>query len=82
MGANRELQGGKKMSNEQPSPDPRLSLEETWRRLLAAKIVQYEHGGARVYYEDESGKRDLIMDLYGEGHYRDLILGLISAGAR
>jgi hypothetical protein len=62
--------------------EKRLSLEEAMARLKAAKIVRYEHGSARVYFEDANGNRDLIMDLYGEGHYRDLILGLISAGAQ
>lgn len=57
--------------------ETQLSLDEAMRRLKAAKISRYDHGGARVYYEDEQGNRDLIMDIYGEGHYRDLILGLI-----
>lgn len=68
--------------SEQPSSEKRLSLDEAMTRLKAATIVQYEHGGARVYFEEANGTRDLIMDLYGEGHYRDLILGLIKAGAQ
>lgn len=26
----------------------------------------YEHGGSRIYFDDESGERDLIADTYGE----------------
>lgn len=65
-----------------PTEEKRLSLDEAMTRLKAAKIVQYEHGGARVYFEDAHGNRDLIMDIYGEGHYRDLLLGLIAGGSR
>ena len=58
--------------------DDRLSPEETARRLRLAKLIEYGHGGGRLYFE-ETGARDLIADFYGEGHYRDSIMALIRA---
>jgi hypothetical protein len=30
------------------------------------RVADYSHGGARVYFEDEKGKRQLIIDFYGD----------------
>ena len=59
--------------------DERLSTEETVRRIGAAKLIEYDHGGGRLYFEDSNGRRDLIADFYGEGHYRDFIMTLLRA---
>lgn len=61
------------------SEDSRLSLEETVRRIGNAKLIEYDHGGGRLYFEEPGGGRDLIADFYGEGHYRDFIMSLLRA---
>jgi hypothetical protein len=63
-----------------PSENRRLSPEETAARIRAAKLIEYDHGGGRLYFETTDGRRDLIADFYGEGHYRDLIMELIRRG--
>lgn len=44
-------------------------------------LHRYEHGGGRVFTKDDSGSRDLIIDLYGDGERRDRIIdALVGAG--
>ena len=57
----------------------RLTPEQTAERIGQAKLVEYEHGGGRLYFEEPNGTRDLIADFYGEGHYRDFIMTLLRA---
>lgn len=59
--------------------DERLSTEDTVKRIGAAKLIEYDHGGGRLYFEGPKGERDLIADFYGEGHYRDFIMSLLRA---
>lgn len=59
------------------SADERLSQEETRERLQCAALTEYDHGGGRLYFELPDGRRDLIADFYGAGHYRDFIMRLI-----
>lgn len=45
------------------------------------KINRYEHGGARIFIEKESGGRDLIVDIYEPEDRREAIIAaLIGAG--
>lgn len=45
--------------------------------IKKAQIIRYDHGGGRMYYEDEKGSRHLIADFYGDGDYREYILMLL-----
>lgn len=63
---------------EAPSAEQRLTPEQVVDRLRKSKLIEYDHGGGRLYFEDGS-ERDLIADFYGEGHYRDFIMKLIRA---
>lgn len=65
--------------SEHRSQGQRLSPEETIARIRKAKLVEYDHGGGRLYFEEPGGGRDLIADFYGEGHYRDFIMTLLRA---
>jgi hypothetical protein len=57
----------------------RLSVEDTVKRIGAATLIEYDHGGGRLYFQEPGGGRDLIVDFYGEGHYRDFIMTLLRA---
>lgn len=48
-------------------------------RVKAAKLLSYDHGGGRLYFELPGGGRDLIADFYGDGHYRDFFMEVIGA---
>lgn len=48
-------------------------------RLSDFRIERYPHGGARVWREEDSGLRDLALDIYEPEERRDEILGLIAA---
>jgi hypothetical protein len=50
--------------------------------IKKAKVIRYEHGGGRMYYEDEKGARHLIADFYGNGDYREFILAALGRGER
>lgn len=63
--------------NDNVTQGDRLTPEETVARLRSAKLVEYDHGGGRLYFESPGGVRDLIADFYGEGHYRDFIMDLV-----
>lgn len=49
-------------------------------KIKKAHIERYEHGGGRMWYEDEKGSRHLIADFYGDGEAREYILGLMGRG--
>ena len=45
------------------------------------KISRYEHGGARLWLENENGHRDLVVDIYEPKERREAIIAaLIGAG--
>lgn len=51
-----------------------MTVEEQIKR---AKVTRYDHGGGRMWFEDEKGTRHLIADFYGDGEYREHILMLL-----
>ena len=40
--------------------------ENKFYKLENLKIVNYDHGGARVYLGDEKKNRRIIVDIYGD----------------
>ena len=64
-----------------PSSNERLTLEQTADRIRRATLIEYDHGGGRLYFVEPNGTRDLIADFYGEGHYRDFIMTLLRTAA-
>ena len=47
-------------------------------KIKKAHIERYDHGGGRMWFEDEKGSRHLIADFYGDGgEMREHILGLM-----
>ena len=41
------------------------------------RVERYEHGGGRVWGEGESGRRDLVLDLYSPEERRESILAAL-----
>ena len=54
-----------------------LTPEQVYEHIRHATVNAYDHGGARMYFEDVKGSRHLIADLYGDGPYRDFILSVL-----
>lgn len=48
---------------------------------MKMKINRYDHGGARIWLEDDTGKRDLVVDIYEPEDRREAIIAaIIGAG--
>lgn len=48
-----------------PAPEAKRSAEEIAREKGIKRTV-YEHGGSRIWKEEENGSRELIADTYGQ----------------
>lgn len=55
-----------------------MSTKTPAERFKDAKVIRYEHGGGRVYVDEEGGGRELIADLYRED-MRDFVISAVSA---
>jgi hypothetical protein len=52
-------------------------------KIKLAKVTRYDHGGGRMWWEDDKGSRHLIADFYGEGdEMREYILALLGHAER
>jgi hypothetical protein len=55
-----------------------MSTKTPAERFAEAKVIRYEHGGGRVYVDEEGGGRELIADLYRED-MRDFVVRACSS---
>lgn len=46
------------------------------RTAKTLKIFRYEHGGSRIYFEDDAGNRELVADTY-QVEDRDVIFNAL-----
>lgn len=52
-------------------------------KIQKAHIERYDHGGGRMWWEDEKGSKHLIADFYGDGdEMREHILALLGRAER
>lgn len=55
-----------------------MSTKTPAERFRDAKVIRYDHGGGRVYVDEEGSGRELIADLYRED-MRDFVIRAGSA---
>lgn len=67
--------------NEPNCSNESVSIEQMFRDAI---IQRYDHGGGRVFWEGQDGRRRLLLDLYGTdddtGAIREYVLNKLGIG--